>query len=203
MGNPTAAEQPLMQPESPNRARARMLVVVNAIVLLLAGPAGAGKSTLARAWCHTRLVAAHVQLDTVRNLLVQGLVDPRAVWEPGQAEQWQASVTATCALVRSFAESGIDVAVDDLILPADAQDIWQPLLNGLSTHLVVVLPSLEEALARGRSRGKHVPEQLVTSQHEGSARWPRQRQLNTSGQTVGESVNALLERMSTTAARWP
>jgi chloramphenicol 3-O-phosphotransferase len=180
-----------------------MLVVVNPIVLLLAGPAGAGKSTLARAWCHTRLVAAHVQLDTVRNLLVQGLVDPRAVGEPGQAEQWQASVTATCALVRSFAESGIDVAVDDLMLPADAQDIWQPMLNGLSTHLVVVLPSLEEALARGRSRDKHVPEQLVTSQHDRSARWPRQRQLNTTGQTVGESVNALLERMSTADAQWP
>jgi chloramphenicol 3-O-phosphotransferase len=203
VGRPTAAGQPLMKPESPNRARPSILVVVNAIVLLLAGPAGAGKSTLARAWCHTRLVAAHVQLDTVRDLLVQGLVDPRAVGEPGQAEQWQASVTATCALVRSFAESGIDVAVDDLMLPADAEDVWQPMLNGLSTHLVVVLPSLEEALARGRSRDKHVPVHLVTSQHDGSARWPPQRQLNTSGQTVGESVNALLERMSTTSAQWP
>jgi chloramphenicol 3-O-phosphotransferase len=136
-----------------------MLVVVNAIVLLLAGPAGAGKSTLPRAWCHTRLVAAHVQLDTVRDLLVQGLVDPRAVGEPGQAEQWQASVTATCALVRSFAESGIDVAVADVMLPADAEDVWQPMLNCLSTHLVGVL----QARARGRSRDKHVPEHLVTS----------------------------------------
>lgn len=180
-----------------------MLVVVDSIVLLLAGPAGAGKSTLARAWCHTRLVAAHVQLDTVRDLLVQGLVDPRVVGEPGQAEQWQASVTATCALVRSFAESGIDVAVDDLILPADAEDVWQPRLNGLRTHLVVVLPSLDEALTRGRRRDKHVPERLVTSQHDGSARWPRQRQLNTTGQTVRESVNALLERISTPAAQWP
>ena len=179
-----------------------MLVVVNAIVLLLAGPAGAGKSTLARAWCHTRLVAAHVQLDTVRDLLVQGLVDPRAVGDPGQAEQWQASVNATCALVRPFAESGIDVAVDDLMLPADAEDLWQPMLNGLWTHLVVVLPSLEETLARGRSRDKQVPKNLVTSQHDVSARWPRQRQLNTTGQTVGEGVNALLERMSTTAAQW-
>jgi chloramphenicol 3-O-phosphotransferase len=105
--------------------------------------------------------------------------------------------------VRSFAESGIDVAVDDLMLPADAADVWQPKLNGLSTHLVVVLPSLEEALARGRRRDKHVPGHLVTSQHHGSARWPRQRQLDTTGQTVAESVNALLERMSTTAAQWP
>lgn len=180
-----------------------MLVVVNAIVLLLAGPAGAGKSTLARAWCQTRLVAAHVQLDTVRDLLVQGLVDPRAVGEPGQVEQWQASITATCALVRSFAESGIDVAVDDVLLPADAETLWRPMLNDLSTHLVVVLPSLDEALARGRNRDKQVPEHIVTSQYDGSARWPRQRQLDTTGQTVGESVKALLERMSTVAAQWP
>jgi hypothetical protein len=61
-----------------------MLVVVSAQVLLWAGPAGAGKSTLARAWCHTRPVAAHVQLDSVRELLVQGLVDPRAVGQSGQ-----------------------------------------------------------------------------------------------------------------------
>jgi len=180
-----------------------MLVVVDAIVLLLAGPAGAGKSTLARAWCHTRLVAAHIELDTVRDLLVEGLVDPRAVGEPAQAEQWQASVAAACALVRSFAESGIDVAVDDVMLPADAADVWQPMLNGLPTHLVVVLPSLEETLTRGRSRDKQVPEHLVTSQHDGSARWLRRRQLNTTGQTVGESLNALLERMSTEAAKWP
>jgi len=101
-------------------------------------------------------------------------VVPRAVGEPGQAEQWQASVTATSALVRSFAESGIDVAADDLMLPADAQDIWQPLLNGLSTHLVLVLPSREEALARGRNRDKLIgyagcsaDQQDLTAQCEG------------------------------------
>jgi chloramphenicol 3-O-phosphotransferase len=180
-----------------------MLVVVSAQVLLLAGPAGAGKSTLARAWCHTPPVAAHVQLDSVRELLVQGLVDPRAVGQSGQAEQWRASVAATCALVRSFAESGIDVAVDDVLLPTDAEGVWLPLFTSLAMRLVVVLPSLDESLARGRRRDKHVPGHLVRAQYAGSARWPRQRHLDTTGQTVEESVNALLERPSTTAAAWP
>jgi chloramphenicol 3-O-phosphotransferase len=180
-----------------------MLVVADSIVLLLAGPAGAGKSTLARAWCHTRLVAAHVQLDTVRNLLVQGLVDPRAVGELRQAEQWQASVSATCALVRSFAKSGIDVAVDDVMLPADVEDVWQPMLNGLLTHLVVVLPSLEEALARGRIRDKQRPRAPRCLPARRVRALAPSAQLDTTGQTVGESVNALLERMSTTAAQWP
>jgi chloramphenicol 3-O-phosphotransferase len=168
----------------------------------LAGPAGAGKSTLARAWCHTRLVAAHVQLDTVRGLLVQGLVDRRAVGEPGQAEQWQASVTATCALVRSFAESGIDVAVDDVMLPADAEDVWQPMLNGLPTHLVVVLPSLEEAVARGRSRDKHVPSTSLLPSTTGPPDGPVSDSSTPPGRRSVQA-SALLERMSTTAAQWP
>jgi chloramphenicol 3-O-phosphotransferase len=180
-----------------------MLAVVNATVLLLAGPAGAGKSTLARAWCHTRLVAAHVQLDSVRELLVQGLVDPRAVGQSGQVGQWQASVAATCALVRSFAQSGIDVAVDDVLLPADAEEVWLPLLNGLAMQLVVVLPCLDEVLARGCRRDKHVPGHLVRAQHVGSARWPSHRHLGTTGQTVQESVDALLERLTAPAAQWP
>src|SRR5665647_3937160 len=37
------------------------------------------------------------------------------------------------------------------MLPADAEDVWQPMLNGLPTHLVVVLPSLEEAVVDMRS----------------------------------------------------
>jgi len=105
--------------------------------------------------------------------------------QAGQAEQWKASVDATCALVRSFATAEIDVAVDDVLLPTDAEDVWRPLLNGLATRLVVILPSLDETLARGCRRDEHVPAHLVRSQHDRSARWPRARRPDTTGQTVG------------------
>ena len=49
-------------------------------MIMFTGPAGAGKSTLARAWCATRPRAVHVELDEVRHLIVSGRADPQ---EPG------------------------------------------------------------------------------------------------------------------------
>jgi predicted kinase len=70
-----------------------------AVLPLLGGPAGAGKSTLARAWCAARGRAAHVQLDEVRHLIVAGRADPQ---QPGplQSEQYALSARATMALAR-------------------------------------------------------------------------------------------------------
>jgi ribosomal protein S18 acetylase RimI-like enzyme len=47
-------------------------------MVMFTGPAGAGKTTLARAWCATRQRAVHVELDEVRHLIVSGLEDPQA-----------------------------------------------------------------------------------------------------------------------------
>ena len=84
--------------------------------MLFGGPAGAGKSTLARLWCSTRVRAVHVELDAVHELIVQGLAEPQ---EPGalQDEQYRTAVAAACDLARTFAEAGYDVAVDDVLEP--------------------------------------------------------------------------------------
>ncbi len=169
-------------------------------MLLLAGPAGAGKSTLARAWCRARARAAHVQLDDVRSLVVSGFVDPRDTDHPDQPAQWRASVAASCALVRSFAEDGIDVAVDDVLEP-DAVGAWLAGLDGLDVRLVVVLPPLDVVLARGAARDKHVPEHLVRRQHADCSGWDRSRVIDTVGQSVAESLAALLALAADPATR--
>ena len=83
-------------------------------MVLFGGPAGAGKSTLARAWCQTRQLAAHIELDEITSLIVSGLVDPQ---ESGdcQEEQYRLTVEATCMLARTFAGGGCDVAIDDVL----------------------------------------------------------------------------------------
>ena len=172
-------------------------------VLLLAGPAGAGKSTLARLWCATRRTAAHVQLDSVNELIVQGRVDPREVEHPEQAGQRAASVDATCALVRSFAASGIDVAVDDFLAPGDAESEWLPRLDGLSMRLVVLLPSLDACLARAGCRGKEVPVHLIRAHHEASRSWEAARCLDTTGQSPEQSLADLLALAAHPTSRWP
>lgn len=161
-------------------------------VVLFGGPAGAGKSTLARAWCATRKRAVHVQLDEVRQLVVRGLADPQSPGEL-QAEQYALSVEATCALARVFAAGGYDIAIDDVLEPEAFERWWLPRLDGLAWKVAIVLPSLDETLARSRARLKRVLEAHTTSQHAACSRWLPAHRIDTTGLTVEESLRSLGE----------
>ncbi len=163
------------------------------MLVLFGGPAGAGKSTLARAWCATRLRAVHIELDKVRSLIVSGLADPRL---PGQtqAEQFRVSVRASCALAKEFLEADYDVAIDDVLFPDSFENSWRPNLQGTDWKVVIVQPSLAEALRRGAAREKSVPEHLVRQQYEATLGWPDECRVDTTGLSVGESL-AMIEQV--------
>jgi chloramphenicol 3-O-phosphotransferase len=163
-------------------------------LVLFGGPAGAGKSTLARAWCATRPQAAHIKLDAVRQLIINGRADPQ---EPGesQAAQYRLSVSATCALARPFSEGGYDVAVDDVFEPEAFERDWLPQLVGLPWKLVIVLPSLEETLARSRQRQKRVTEAHTRAQHPRCAAWDAAVRIDTTGLDVDRSLRLVLARL--------
>ena len=164
------------------------------IVLLLGGPAGAGKSTVARGWCASRQRAAHLELDAVRAQIVAGLADPQL---PGDAaeEQYDLSVEAALAQARVFAAHGYDVAVDDVLTPEGFARSWLPRLDGLDWRLLVLLPSLAETLDRSRARDKRVMEHHIRAQHAAVSGWPADRVIDTSGQDAAESVHLLEARL--------
>ena len=156
-------------------------------MVMFAGPAGAGKSTLARAWCATRPWAVHVELDEVRHLIVSGWSDPQE-FGALQAEQYDTSVAACCALVREFVASGYDVAVDDAVDPEGFEKHWLPRLGGIEFSVVVVRPNLEAVLERGAGRSKRVRPDVVSEQHAAASRWPTRLTIDTTGQSVEESL---------------
>jgi chloramphenicol 3-O-phosphotransferase len=164
------------------------------VVALFGGPAGAGKSTLARGWAAGRERAAHVQLDGVREL-VSGLADPQE-YGALQDEQYDLAVGATCALVRAFAAGGYDVAVDDVLEPATFERLWRPQLEGLDWRLVVVLPSLPETLARSRAREKRVQERHTRRQHAACAGWPPDVRIDTTGLSPAQSLRLAEARLA-------
>jgi predicted kinase len=163
-------------------------------VVLFGGPAGAGKSTLARAWCATRPQAAHLELDEIRRLIVSGLADPQ---EPGEVQeaQYRVSVEATCALARSFATGGGDVAIDDVFEPDAFDRYWRPALDGLAWTLVVILPSLDTTIARSRQRDKRVREEHIRTQHQRCSAWEEATRIDTSDLEIPPSVALVLDRL--------
>jgi hypothetical protein len=163
-------------------------------VVLFGGPAGAGKSTLARAWCATRSQAAHIELDEIRHLIISGLADPQ---EPGdlQAAQYALSVEATCTLARTFARGGCDVAVDDLFEPDAFEHYWRPRLDGLQWRLIVLLPSLDATLARSSQREKRVREEDTQMQHSRCSTWDETVRIDTTGLDVEKSFELVLDRL--------
>ena len=171
-------------------------------VILLGGPAGAGKSTLARAWCATRPQAAHIQLDDVRGFIVGGLADPQGSGSL-QDSQYQTSVEATCALARVLADRGCDVAIDDVLEPEVFERHWRPSLEGLDWRLVIILPTLEETLARSARREKRVLEAHTRSQHAGCEAWDEQTRIDTTGLTVAQSLALLTDRLDRPAPTAP
>ena len=167
-------------------------------LVLFGGPAGAGKSTLATAWCATRPLATHLQLDHVRELIVSGRADPQQAG-PQQTEQFALAVRGCCALARVFLAGGYDVAIDDVLEPHAWDNVWLPALADLQPQIVIVLPSLAETLRRSRGRAKRVQEGHTRAQHAASLAWPADRRIDTSSLDVPASldlVQALLERQS-------
>jgi len=165
------------------------------MVVLFGGPAGAGKSTLARAWCATRPQAAHIELDEIRHLIISGLADPQKANDV-QETQYRLSVEATCVLARAFADGGCDVAIDDVFEPEAFDRYWGPQLDGLSWKLVIVLPSLDETLARSAGREKRVMEEHTRTQHARCENWDVAKRIDTTGLDVTESLALVLERLS-------
>jgi hypothetical protein len=117
-------------------------------LLLFGGPAGAGKSTLAAAWCRTRPRAAHIEIDAIRDFLVTRFTDPQTVTDSRDRE-YRFEVNAACTLARAFVAGGCDVAIDDVLEPEAFQRFWRPQLTDFTWKLVIVLPEL-----RRRSPGR-------------------------------------------------
>lgn len=126
-------------------------------------------------------------------MIVAGRADPQ---QPGavQSEQYALSVRACVALARVFLEAGYDVAIDEVFVPAAFEEHWRPLLDGLAWRIVIVLPSLEETLARSRAREKRVLERHTRDQHAASMAWPEYLRIDTTGLGVDESL-ALARRV--------
>jgi chloramphenicol 3-O-phosphotransferase len=128
-------------------------------VLLLAGPAGAGKTTTARAWASAQQrPTAHISLDDVRDFVKSGYADPSDGWETAIQQQYHLARQGCATLALNYVNAGFLCIIDDAIFPQWAEvsyQGWHELLREVPHYLVVLLPKFEYLVERNQSRSGH------------------------------------------------
>ncbi len=146
------------------------------VAVLLIGPAGAGKTTIARYWAdHRGVPTAHISLDDVREWVRSGFADPQSGWNEHSEAQYRLA-RRTCGFsARNFLANGISCIIDDAVFPD-----WPVVgLGGWKRHVgpgllpVVLLPGLEIVLARNaeRSGNRRLSDEEVARIHGRMAGW--------------------------------
>jgi chloramphenicol 3-O-phosphotransferase len=125
-------------------------------VLLITGPAGAGKTTTARYFASTREEPTlYLSLDDVRGNVLSGLANPSDGWNHEVARQYGLAQQSIGHTARLYAAAGFKVVIDDAIFPEWPEANlarWHKVLQGLAYRLVVLLPRLDVVQARNTQR---------------------------------------------------
>ncbi|GAA3072644.1 chloramphenicol 3-O-phosphotransferase [Streptomyces olivoverticillatus] len=146
------------------------------VAVLLIGPAGAGKTTVARHWADTRRVpTAHISLDDVREWVRSGFADPQSGWNDHSEAQYRLARRTCGFAARNFLANGISCILDDAVFP-DRPVVG---LGGWKRHVgpgllpVVLLPGLEVVLERNAERtgNRRLSDEEVARIHGRMAGW--------------------------------
>ncbi|MEV4561264.1 AAA family ATPase [Kitasatospora sp. NPDC049285] len=146
------------------------------IAVLLIGPAGAGKTTVARYWAERRPTpTAHISLDDVREWVQSGFANPQSGWNTASEAQYRLA-RRTCGFAcRNYLANGISCIIDDAVFP-DRPAIG---LGGWKRHIgpgmipVVLLPGLDRVLTRNAERAgnRRLTDDEVARIHGRMAGW--------------------------------
>ncbi|WP_189859082.1 Pro-rich N-terminal domain-containing protein [Streptomyces poonensis] len=168
-GGPVTAPSAPPAPSTPDATTATLAV-------LLIGPAGAGKTSVAKFWAdHRRVPTAHISLDDVREWVRSGFADPQSGWNDNSEAQYRLARRTCGFAARNFLANGISCILDDAVFP-DRPVVG---LGGWKRHVgpgllpVVLLPGLEIVLERNAERtgNRRLTDEEVARIHGRMAGW--------------------------------
>ncbi len=118
-------------------------------ILLVAGPPGAGKSTVAARIAAESELSVHLHTDDLYAWIAKGYVEP---WRAESYEQNVLIFSVAAGVAARFADGGYDVVVDG-VLGMWGLDPWRALDRPVTYALL--LPSAGAVRQRAADRGEH------------------------------------------------
>lgn len=151
-----------------------------ASLLIMSGPAGAGKSEFAELWGESRTSpCARVSPDAIWDLIKSGHVYTDEGWTDEVDRQHEITLDGSAGLVSNFLRNQISVVMDEVVFPAwpkSGLEAWERRLPGVELNMVVLMPSWEVIVNRNaqRSGRDDLPEPMLRKIYDDMQGWREQ-----------------------------
>ncbi len=127
-------------------------------ILILTGPAGAGKNTVATILARKKSKCAVIDVDAVRHMIVQ---PHHAPWSGNEGkEQVRLGIKNACMMAKNFLAENFDVVILDVVTDWSL-NLYKEYFQGKIFKVALLLPSLEEVKKRNQSREYRLEEKRV------------------------------------------
>lgn len=134
-------------------------------IVIISGPPGSGKSSVAESLCERYDRTVHLETDALYGAIRMGYTRP---WQEGSDRQNRMVSRAAARAATAFAQDLYAVFIDGVIgahlLPIYVEELAAA---NVPVHFAVLLPALEETVRRGISREEtlRVPEPQLREMH--------------------------------------
>ncbi|MFJ9809920.1 AAA family ATPase [Streptomyces sp. NPDC101158] len=172
--------------------------------VLLIGIPGSGKSTVAAALAARFARSAHIEVDRLQELVVEGCHWPTPDGDPEADRQILLRARNACLLADSFVTAGFLPVLDDVVVRRSHLDYYRSQVTSGPLHVIVLAPGPEKAWERNNARHKRLTtdwtflDEAMRAELAGEGVW-----IDNAEQTVEETVAAVLAAVGLDSAVRP